>query len=125
MLQYETNPDAIPLLLPDPFKAGKSPIVSVLFNDNNGVDFMAGGGYRLAAISVAAQFDGENGHFEGGYVLVMPENQTLPIITGREWLGMPKFFADISVHTGYGERSSEMRGIAMGTFALGIDIALG
>jgi hypothetical protein len=96
MLQYETVSDAIPPLLPEPFKAGKSPIVSVLFNDNNGVDFMAGGGYRLAAISVAAQFDGENGHFEGSYVLVMLENQTLPIITGREWLGMPKFFADIS-----------------------------
>jgi acetoacetate decarboxylase len=96
MLEYETDPDALPPLLPEPFRPGKSPLVNVLFNDCNGVDFMAGGGYRLAAISVAAQFDGESGHLEGGYVLVMPENQTLPIITGREWLGMPKFFSDIS-----------------------------
>lgn len=96
MLQYETDPDAIPPLLPEPFKPGKSPIVNVLFSDNNGVDFMAGGGYRFALISVEAQFDGEQGHLEGNYVLVMPENRTLPIITGREWLGMPKFFTDIS-----------------------------
>lgn len=96
MLVYETDPDAIPPLLPDPFRPGKLPLVTVLFNDNNGVDFMVGGGYRLAVISVAAQFDGEDGHLEGSYVVVMPENRTLPIITGREWLGMPKFFTDIS-----------------------------
>lgn len=96
LLQYETDPDAIPPLLPEPFRPGKSPTVSVLFNDNNGVDFMAGGGYRLAAISVAAQFDGEMGHLQGDYVLVMPEDSALPITTGREWLGMPKIYADIS-----------------------------
>ena len=96
ILQYETDPDAIPPLLPEPFKPAKSPTVNVLFVDNNGVDFMAGGGYRLAAVTVAAQFDGEMGHLEGDYVLVMPENSTLPIITGREWIGMPKFFTDIT-----------------------------
>jgi acetoacetate decarboxylase len=96
MLQYETDPDAIPPLLPEPFKPGKDPNVTVMFTDNNGVDFMAGGGYRFALISVSAQFDGQDGHFEGNYVLCMPEDKTLPIITGREWLGMPKFFADIS-----------------------------
>ena len=96
MLQYETDPEAILVLLPEPFKPGKSPTVTVLFSDNNGVDFMAGRGYRFAGISVATQFDGEDSHLEGNYVLVMPENRTLPILTGREWLGMPKFFTDIS-----------------------------
>ena len=47
MLQYETDPDAIPPLLPEPFKPGKSPNVTVMFADNNGVDFMAGRGYRF------------------------------------------------------------------------------
>jgi acetoacetate decarboxylase len=96
ILNYETDPQAIPALLPEPFKPGKLPAVGVLFINNNGVDFMAGGGYRLAAVSVAAQFDGEAGHLEGDYVLVMPETDSLPITSGREWLGMPKFFADIS-----------------------------
>ncbi len=96
MLQYQTDAEAIPPLLPEPYKPGKIPLVTVLFIDNNGVDFMAGGGYRFASISVDAAFDGEKGHLEGNYVLAMPENATMPIITGREWLGMPKFFTDIS-----------------------------
>jgi acetoacetate decarboxylase len=96
MLQYETDLEAIPPLLPEPFKPGTLPLVSVLFNDCNGVDFMQGGGYRLGAISVDAQFDGVAGHLEGSYVLMMPENNGLPIITGREWLGMPKFETSIS-----------------------------
>ena len=96
MLQFETDRDAIPPLLPEPFQPGKSPLVTVMFADNNGVDFMAGGGYRFAAVSVAAEIDSQNGRLKGNYVLAMPENETLPIITGREWLGMPKFFTDIS-----------------------------
>jgi len=96
MIEYETDPEAIPPLLPEPYKPGKEPNVTVMFTDNNGVDFMAGNGYRFAVVSVAAQFDGQDGHLEGNYVLCMPEDQTLPIIGGREWLGMPKFHADIS-----------------------------
>ncbi len=95
-LDYETEPEAIGLLLPEPYKPGKTPVVSVMFIEHNGVDFMAGNGYRVAVISVAAQFDGDSGHLEGGYVLVMPENHGFPIVTGRELLGMPKFFADIT-----------------------------
>jgi acetoacetate decarboxylase len=123
MLQYETDPEAIPSLLPDPFKPGKKPIVTVMFTDNNGVDFMAGGGYRFGLVSVAIQFDGEKGHLEGNYVLVMPENQTLPIITGREWLGMPKFYTDISSirRTGDGHLRCEVS--LWGHLLFGIDIA--
>ena len=123
MVQYETDPDAIPPLLPEPFQAGKSPIVTVLFSDNNGVDFMAGGGYRLAFISVAAQFDGDDGHLEGGYVLVMPENRTLPIITGREWLGMPKFFADISPIRTLDDGHLRCEASLWGHLLFGIDVA--
>jgi acetoacetate decarboxylase len=96
VLQYETDPAAIPPLLPEPFQPGKTSMVTVVFNDANGVDFMAGGGYRFAAVSVAARFDGRDGPLEGNYVLVLPENNAVPITLGREWLGMPKFFADIS-----------------------------
>jgi acetoacetate decarboxylase len=123
LLRYETDPGAIPPLLPEPFRAGKSPTVSVLFNDTNGVDFMAGGGYRLAAISVAAQFDGEVGHLEGDYVLVMPENSTLPILSGREWLGMPKIFADISSIRILNDGHLRCEASLWGHMLFGIDIA--
>src|SRR3990172_4953528 len=123
VLQYETDPDAIAPLLPEPFRPGKSPTVSVLFNDNNGVDFMTGGGYRLAAVSVAAQFDGEAGHLEGNYVLVMPENSTLPILTGREWLGMPKIFTDISSIRIMNDGHLRCEASLWGHLLFGIDIA--
>lgn len=123
MLQYETDPEAILPLLPEPFLPGKAPIVTVLFADNHGVDFMAGGGYRLAAVSVAARFHGEDGHLEGDYVLVMPEDRTLPIITGREWLGMPKFFADISPIRMLEDGHLRCEASLWGHLLLGIDIA--
>jgi acetoacetate decarboxylase len=123
MLQYETDPDALPPLIPEPFQPGKSPSVTVLFNDTNGVDFMAGSGYRLAAISVAAQFDGKDGHLEGSYVLAMPENNILPIVTGREWLGMPKFFADISLIRQMENGHLRCEASLWGHLLFGIDLA--
>jgi hypothetical protein len=123
MLQYETDPDAIPPLLPEPFMPGDSPTVTVVFADNKGVDFMAGGGYRYAAVSVAASFDGEAGRLEGSYVLVMPENRTLPIITGREWLGMPKFHMDISPIRVMENGHLRCEASLWGHLCFGIDIA--
>ena len=57
---------------------------------------MAGRGYKLATVQVAARFDGEHDHVEGDYILVMFEDQTWPIIGGREDLGVPKLYAEIS-----------------------------
>jgi len=48
------------------------------------------------AAGTVARFDGETDHEEGNYVVVMFEDDTLPIIGGREHLGVPKIFADIS-----------------------------
>jgi acetoacetate decarboxylase len=57
---------------------------------------MAGGGYRLAMVQVAARFDGEHDHVEGDYIPITFEDQTWPIIGGREDLGIPKLYSDIS-----------------------------
>jgi hypothetical protein len=84
---------------------------------------MAGGGYRLAAVCVSAKFDGQQDHLEGNYVLVMFENRTLPIITGREWLGIPKLYADISpiriLENGHLRCETSL----WGHFLFGIDLA--
>jgi acetoacetate decarboxylase len=93
--QYLTEPDAIAELLPDWYQPGKEPIVTVFFSQNNGLSFMAGGGYRMATFQVSARFDGKQDHLEGDYILVMFENHTWPIIGGREDLGVPKLYADI------------------------------
>jgi acetoacetate decarboxylase len=70
--------------------------VSVAFVDARSVDFLAGNGYRMAVVTVSARYDGNRDHLDGGYVLVMFENDTTAIITGREHLGIPKIHADIS-----------------------------
>jgi acetoacetate decarboxylase len=94
--QYMTDKSVIETLVPDCFHPAKEPIVTVLFSQNNGLEFMAGGGYRLAAFQVAVQFNGDKDHTEGDLILVMFENQTWPILGGREDLGVPKLYADIS-----------------------------
>jgi len=95
-LQYLTDSSAISSLLPVCYEVGKEPLVTFLFSYNNGIDFMVGGGYILAAIQVSAKFNGEKDQIEGDYILVMFENQTWPIICGREDLGISKLYADIS-----------------------------
>ncbi len=94
--QYLTDPEALADLLPKCYHPGKQPLVTVVFSQNNGLSSMAGGGYRSAAIQVEAHFDGKQDHVTGDYILVMFENQTWPIIIGRENLGIPKLYADIS-----------------------------
>ena len=94
--QFLTEPDALATLLPDCYRPGREPIVTVLFSMNNGLSFMAGGGYRIATILLSARFDGKQDHIEGDYIVVMFENDTWPIIGGREDLGVPKIYADIS-----------------------------
>jgi acetoacetate decarboxylase len=95
-LQYETGSDAVQALLPDCYQPAEKPIVTASFGYFDGVDFLAGGGYRIAAVSVDARFDGEKDHVEGGCVLVIFEDDTIPIIGGREQLGAPKIYANIS-----------------------------
>jgi acetoacetate decarboxylase len=94
--QYLTEPEALVDLLPECFQAGKEPLVTVIFSQNNGLGFMAGGGYRLATIQLSARFDGQHDHLEGDHVVVMFEDNAWPIIGGREDLGLPKVYADIS-----------------------------
>jgi hypothetical protein len=96
VFQYLTEPEAIAALLPQCYQPSKHPSVTVAYQASNGVDFLAGNDYRLFMIAVGAQFEGKEHHLEGSYVLVMFENSSIPIILGRERLGIPKIFADIS-----------------------------
>ncbi|MGW8315862.1 MAG: acetoacetate decarboxylase family protein [Bacteroidales bacterium] len=102
-MQYLTEPDALESLLPECYKPANEPMVTVYFGYYNELDFMAGGGYNVCVMQVGAIFDGKKDHVEGDYILVMFENQTWPILGGREDLGIPKLYCDISqVKTGPG-----------------------
>jgi hypothetical protein len=70
--------------------------LTVAFADNQGVEFMAGRGYRVASVLVKAAFEKPTGP-SGDFVVAMFEDDCLPIVFGRELLGLPKLFADISI----------------------------
>lgn len=95
-LQYPTGQHAVQRLLPKGCTADREPKVTVMFGYYDGVDFMADGGYREIVIQVSARFDGELDHVEGDFVLAMFLDDALPIIYGREQLGIPKLPAHIS-----------------------------
>jgi acetoacetate decarboxylase len=95
-LQYQTDYDAVKALLPECYDPTDDPTVTIAFCFYDGVDFMAGGGYNIVLVLLAAKFGGETDKLEGDYVLVIMENDTVPIVTGRELLGAPKIYADIS-----------------------------
>jgi acetoacetate decarboxylase len=94
-LQYRTKKNAAGELLPDSYIVDEEPIVTVVFAYHNGLHFLAGNGYNLATFQISARFDGAEDQIEGDYISIMFENQTWPILGGREFLGVPKLYADI------------------------------
>ena len=94
-IQYKTNYKAARSLVPECYIVDKEPTVTVIFGYHKGLEFLAGNGYSLAAFQISAKFVSEEYQIEGDYIPIMFENQTLPILGGREYLGVPKLFADI------------------------------
>jgi acetoacetate decarboxylase len=121
-LQYQTDPDAIRVLLPDCYRPAEKPTVAVMFCYNDGVDFLAGRGYRIATVSVGARFDGEQDHVEGDYVLVMCEDDAIAIITGREQHGIAKVYTDISPVRTLPNEHLRCEASLWGHMLLGIDL---
>jgi acetoacetate decarboxylase len=94
-IQYKTDSEAAMKLIPECYELDPAVLVTVFFGYYNGLDFLAGGAYNVATCQIAARFDGHKDHVEGDYMAVMFENVTMPILGGREYLGVPKLYADI------------------------------
>ena len=123
VLQYLTDPDAIAALLPQCYLPGKEPEVTIAFGYCEDLDFVPGGSYALASVMVSARFDGTRDHVEGNYILVMFENETWPIVTGREMLGVPKIYADIPAAAELPDNQVRCEASINGHLLLGIDLA--
>jgi len=95
-MQYLTDSGALKSLLPECYKPSEEPMVTVYFGYYRELAFMAGGGYNVCVVQVEALFDGKEDQTKGDYILVMFENQTWPIIGGREDLGIPKLYCNVS-----------------------------
>lgn len=99
--QWRVHANLLAGLLPDAFLPltdgpDQSGLLTVAFADNQGVEFMAGRGYRVASVLVRAAYQRQDGP-SGDFVVAMFEDDCLPIVLGRELLGLPKLFADISI----------------------------
>jgi len=92
---YVTDKDAMAALLPEPFEPADDPSVSFYFQLSRDVDFMAGRGYNIVGVNLSVVFNGKKDQLAGNYAVLLWENDTQPILQGRELLGTPKIFADI------------------------------
>ncbi len=98
-VRFLTDRKAVEACLPEPFEVDAEPAVSVTFQECRDVDWLAGRGYNLVGVDVAAVFNGQQDRgVRGGYCVVMWEDMCEPIIGGREHSGVPKVFADIDFH---------------------------
>ena len=122
-IQYLTNPDSIRALLPECYKLSVDPLVTVIFGYYNGLDFMAGRGYNVAVIQVEAAYERKKDRVRGDYILVMFEDQTWPIICGREDLGIPKLHCDVSPIKSMSSNSYRCEASNWGHFLFGIELS--
>lgn len=93
-VSFETERAELERYVPEELEL-RAPEVQVAFNQLTEINWLGGGKYNLVLVSVPARFNGRKDHVDAAYPLVVWENRTAPILTGREQTGVPKIFADI------------------------------
>ena len=91
--RYTTDGDRLADYLPEGFELTKPELI-VQFQQCRQVDWMAGSYYNLIWVAAPVRFNGQQDRLDGSFALVIWENKTTPILTGRE-MGLPKIYADI------------------------------
>lgn len=91
---YATDGDRLSGYIPEGFELLR-PELSINFGQCREVDWLAGAAYNLIDVSAPVRFSGRRDRVEGVFSLVVWENRTTPILTGREETGVPKVFADL------------------------------
>jgi len=95
-IAFESDKEAVDSLLPPGFVAPEKPTVLVQTHCNYDVAWLAGRGYNFMEVLFSATFEGEEESVEGDFVSVMWESIPDPVLPGREEIGLPKLFADVS-----------------------------
>jgi acetoacetate decarboxylase len=97
-IHYLTEGDKLRQYLPHPYELNGPPIVKVAYSMNRGITWLAGGQYNVLGLTVRANYLGEKDKVSGDYALVLWENLTDSILTGRELQGIPKIYGEIEDH---------------------------
>jgi acetoacetate decarboxylase len=93
-VSYKTDRKLLENYIPEEFEL-LAPEVTVSFQHLTEIFWLAGGQYNLISVGVPVRFNGKKDRLDGTYPLVIWENKTTPILTGREQTGMPKVYAEI------------------------------
>jgi len=96
IISFVTDADAVRWMLPSHFAPAEQPVITFMHQALHNVDYMRGRGYNLLNVAVTATFDGEEGWLQAPFPLVIWENNTMPIIAGRELHGNPKIYGEVS-----------------------------
>jgi acetoacetate decarboxylase len=95
-LSYSTSRDVATRLLPPCFEPTDEPVLTFMHKMLKGIDYMQGRGYNLLQVELNAVFNGKDGAIERQCPIVIWENNTVPIIAGRELAGNPKIFGEVT-----------------------------
>lgn len=90
-------------LLPPGFSLVGDPIVSVDHFMLQDVPWLAGRGYNALGVRFPARYKGKKDQAQGPLLLILWENLTDAILTGRDELGYSKLFADLPAPSVFGE----------------------
>ena len=82
-------------LLPPGFQINGEPVVTVTMTYMTEIPWLAGRGYNTLGVSFPVTFTGKQDKATGTFLLILWENLTDPIITGREELGFSKLYAEL------------------------------
>jgi hypothetical protein len=94
-VSFLSRPEQLSALLPPGFSLGAEAVVTVTASYMKEIEWLAGRGYNMLGVTIPAIFQSKAGPISGSFLLVLWENLTEPIITGREELGFSKIFADL------------------------------
>ena len=134
-VSFLSNREQLERLLPDGFRVGDEPVVTVAASYMKEIEWLAGRGYNILGVSWPVVFEGERDRAEGDFLAVLWENMCDPIVTGREELGYAKVWAEIPEPTvcggttrcnasweGYRFMDLEVRGLGPSTAEAAQDI---
>jgi hypothetical protein len=96
-IAFRTEVEAVAPLLPPWFQPLDPPVVTVVHSMLRKVDYLGGRGYNLVRVQVSAAYRGPaHDPIDAAYALVIWENDTRPIVLGRELGGYAKVFGDVT-----------------------------
>lgn len=90
-----TSSKALENYLPEGFSL-LEPTITYQYIQLREVNFLAGGAYNIVQAALSVHYQGRKDCLDGALPLVVWENNTIPILGGREESGIPKIYADIN-----------------------------